>query len=109
MTEPFTLDAEVMSAARRCVREGCARRKRGDGYCSVLCMEIDRRLTKTRSLIAEKGISPTAAALWAATVTLSDQLSEVNRLEKQVAGGCPPARPVQALTDMADMADIHQV
>jgi hypothetical protein len=47
-----------------------------------LCLEIDRRLTKTRALIAEKGISPTAAELWAATVSLSDQLSEVNRLEK---------------------------
>lgn len=44
-------------------------------------MEIDRRLTKTRALIAEKGISPAAADLWAATVCLSDQLSEVNRLQ----------------------------
>ena len=38
-------------------------------------------LTKTRALIGEKGISPAAAELWAATVSLSDQLSEVNRLE----------------------------
>ena len=71
-----------MSSARRCTREGCARRKRDDGYCSLLCLEIDRRLTKTRALIGEKGISPTAAALWAAAVSLSDQLTEVDRLEK---------------------------
>ena len=60
------------------------RRKRDDGYCSLLCLEIDRRLTKTRALIGEKGISPTAAALWAAAVSLSDQLTEVDRLEKML-------------------------
>jgi hypothetical protein len=72
----------MVSANRRCAREGCARRRRSDGYCSVLCLEIDGRLTKTRALIAETGISPVAANLWAATVSLSDQLSEVNRLQK---------------------------
>lgn len=81
MSEPLPDAVELVSAGRLCVREGCARRKRGDGYCSVLCMEVDRMLTKTRALIGEKGISPAAAELWAATVSLSDQLSEVNRLE----------------------------
>jgi hypothetical protein len=82
MTEPLPYHEGMASEVRQCGREGCARRKRNDGYCSALCLEIDRRLTKTRALIAEKGISPTAAELWAATVSLSDQLSEVNRLEK---------------------------
>lgn len=81
----------MAAAVQRCEREGCARRKKSDGYCSVLCIEIDRKLTKTRALIAERGISPTAAALWAAAVSFSDQLSEVNRLEslfrsEEVAG-----------------------
>jgi hypothetical protein len=75
-------DVALVSSGRVCGREGCARRKRGDGYCSLLCFEIDRRLTRTRALIAEIGISPTAAALWAAAVSLSDQLTEVDRLEK---------------------------
>ncbi len=70
--------------AQHCAREGCTRRKKADGYCSLLCIEIDRKLTKTRALIADKGISPTAAALWAAAVSFSDQLSEVDRLEKLV-------------------------
>ncbi len=82
MTEPLVSGVEMVPAARRCTREGCARRKKADGYCSVLCLEIDRRLTKTRALIAEKGISRAGADLWAATVSLSDQLSEVNRLER---------------------------
>ena len=82
MTEPLPYNDGTASEVRRCGREGCAGRKRNDGYCSVLCLEIDRKLTKTRALIAEKGISPTAAELWAATVSLSDQLSEVKRLEK---------------------------
>lgn len=91
MTEPLQHGVEMMPESQRCDRVGCADRKRADGYCSVLCMEIDRRLTDTRALIAERGISPMAAALWAATVSLSDQLSEVNRLEDrfrapQIAG-----------------------
>lgn len=67
-----------------CAREGCPRRNGGDGFCSVLCMEIDTRLTRTKALISEKGITPLAAALWAAAVCLSDQLSEVNRLENSL-------------------------
>ena len=74
----------MAAPAQCCAREGCLRRRKGDGYCSRLCVEIDRKLTKTRALIAERGISPTAAALWAAAVSLSDQLSEVNRLENIV-------------------------
>ncbi len=50
----------------------------------MLCSEIDRHLTRTRALIAEKGISPTAAELWAAAVSLSDQLSDMHRLETLV-------------------------
>ncbi len=84
MTEPLPYDVGMVSVVRRCGREGCARRRKADGFCSVLCMEIDRRLTKTRALIAEKGISPAAADLWAATVSLSDQLSEVNRLQSLI-------------------------
>lgn len=71
-----------LSPTPSCGREGCSRRKGRDGYCSLLCSEMDRRLTKTRALIAEKGISPTAAELWAAVVSLSDQLTEVQRLER---------------------------
>lgn len=74
----------MVAATHCCAREGCTRRKRSDDYCSLLCSEIDRKLTKTRALIAERGISPTAAALWAAAVSFSDQLSEVNRLESIV-------------------------
>ncbi len=81
MNESSPRGVRVVSAGRHCAREGCFRRKKGDGYCSALCVEIDRRLTRTRALIAEKGISRTAADLWAATVCLSDQLSEMNRLE----------------------------
>ena len=84
MTQPLPSDLAVISSTRRCAREGCSGRKRGDGYCSVLCLEIDRRLTRTRALIAEKGISPTAAALWAAVVSLSDQISEIDQLEKML-------------------------
>ena len=84
MTQPLPSDVAVISSNRRCAREGCAGRKRGDGYCSLLCLEIDRRLTHTRALITEKGISPTAAALWAAVVSLSDQISEIDRLEKML-------------------------
>lgn len=84
MTEPLGSDLGVVPATRRCAREGCAGRQSGDEYCSVLCTEIDRRHTETRALIAEIGISPMAAALWAAAVSLSDQLSEVNRLENRL-------------------------
>jgi hypothetical protein len=84
MTEPLPSGVNGVPSGRRCAREGCAGRKGGDEYCSVLCTEIDRRLTETRALIAEKGISPMAAALWAAAVSLSDQLSEVNRLEDRL-------------------------
>lgn len=74
----------MAAPVQRCAREGCPGRKKGDGYCSVLCTEIDLKLTRTRALIAERGITPTAAALWAAAVSFSDQLSEVNRLEHLV-------------------------
>ena len=84
MTEPLPAGVAILPVAQRCAREGCARRKADDGYCSALCSEIDLRLTATRALIMEKGISPTAAALWAAAVSLSDQLSEVDRLESLV-------------------------
>ena len=84
MSRPLPSDLAELSSARRCAREGCGHRKQRDGYCSVLCLEIDERLTKTRALIAEKGISPTAAALWAAVVSLSDQISEIDRLEKML-------------------------
>lgn len=82
---------DMVPESQRCDRVGCSDRKGPGGYCSVLCTEIDRRLTETRALIAERGISPMAAALWAATVSLSDQLTEVNRLEcrfrtPQIAG-----------------------
>ena len=70
----------VDSSTSACLREGCPRRKGRDGYCSLLCAEVDRRLAKTQALILEKGISPTTAELWAATVLLSDQLTEVDRL-----------------------------
>lgn len=80
-------------AVTTCAREGCARPKKSDGYCCLLCIEIDRKLTRTRDLIAERGISPTAAALWAAAVSLSDQLSEVNRLERIVKSAKPAAEP----------------
>lgn len=80
MSEPASGRVQI-SPIRACGREGCARRRGKDGYCSLLCSEIDRRLTRTRVLIAEKGISPAAAELWAAAVSLSDQLSEVHRLE----------------------------
>jgi hypothetical protein len=93
MTEPLPAGVASVPEGRHCAREGCARRKKDDGYCSRLCVEIDRRLTRTRMLISEKGISPTAAALWAAAVSLSDQLSEVDRLEALVksAEGSQPA------------------
>lgn len=81
MTEALSSPAGL-SPIPSCVREGCSRRKGRDGYCSLLCAEVDRRLTKTRALIAEKGISPAAAELWAAAVSLSDQLTEVQRLER---------------------------
>ncbi len=84
MTEPIADGAGMAAPAQCCSREGCSRWRKDDGYCSLLCIEIDRKLTKTRALIAERGISPTAAALWAAAVSLSDQLSEVNRLENLV-------------------------
>jgi len=86
MTTPLPSDLAVRPVARRCAREGCLRRKQADGYCCALCREIDDTLTGTRSLIAEKGISPEAAALWAAAVSLSDQLSEVFRLESSLSG-----------------------
>ena len=91
MAKPLHCGAEIVPEAQRCDRVGCSDRKGPGGYCSVLCTEIDRRLTETRALIAERGISPMAAALWAATVSLSDQLTEVNRLEyrfrtPQIAG-----------------------
>lgn len=91
MAEPLHYGTEMAPEAQRCDRVGCGDRKGAGGYCSLLCQEIDRRLTDTRALIAERGISPMAAALWAATVSLSDQLSEVNRLEgrfraPQIAG-----------------------
>jgi hypothetical protein len=89
MAEPSPSGAGIVSAVRCCAREGCARRKKDDGYCSSLCMEIDRRLTRTRALIAEMGISPAAANLWAAAVSLSDQLSEVNRLENLIKSQSP--------------------
>lgn len=79
MAEALTVG--TATSIRQCDREGCDGRTRGDRYCSLLCTEIDRRLTETRALIAEIGISPLAAALWAAAVSLSDQLSEVDRLE----------------------------
>lgn len=82
MAEALTV--ATATATRQCDREGCAGRTRADRYCSVLCTEIDRRLTETRALIAEIGISPMAAALWAAAVSLSDQLSELDRLESRL-------------------------
>lgn len=81
MTKPLPNSDGMVPEIWRCVREGCQRRKGSDGYCSALCMRIDRRMAKIRVLIADKGISPLAAELWAATVSLSDQLSEVDRLE----------------------------
>jgi hypothetical protein len=82
--EPIADGTGMAAPVQSCAREGCSRRRKGDGYCSLLCIEIDRKLTKTRALIAERGISPTAAALRASAVSLSDQLSEVNRLENLV-------------------------
>lgn len=80
MTEPLPVKAQPASSIHRCPREGCEREQISDGYCSALCLEVDRRLTETLALISEKGISAAAAALWAAAVSLSDQLSEVDRL-----------------------------
>lgn len=71
----------LLTANRSCSREGCLRRKKIDGYCSKLCLEIDRKLSRIRDAITRDGINPTAAELWAAAVSLSDQLSEVHRLE----------------------------
>ncbi len=85
MIEPLILAADSPAATRRCDREGCAGVKTWEArYCSALCMEIDRRLETTRAFIARKGISPATAALWAAAVSLSDQLSELDRLEKRL-------------------------
>ena len=72
-------------ATQRCGREGCAGWNTANtDYCSVLCKEIDSRLEATLEFIARKGISPATAALWAAAVSLSDQLSELDRLEKRL-------------------------
>lgn len=89
MTEPLPLDRESVPTTQRCTREGCERRKSGETHCSALCLEIDRRLTETLALIAEKGISPAAAALWAAAVSLSDQLSEVDYLSSSLRAAEP--------------------
>lgn len=80
MAGPLPVGVDVLPTPQPCSREGCGGRGGGEGYCSALCLEIDRRLTETLALISEKGITPAAAALWAAAVSLSDQLSEVDRL-----------------------------
>lgn len=85
MTDALAIGTHTPPATQRCGREGCAGWKTANtDYCSVLCKEIDSRLETTLEFIARKGISPATAALWAAAVSLSDQLSELDRLEKRL-------------------------
>lgn len=85
MTDTLAIGTHTPPATQRCGREGCAGWKSANtDYCSVLCKEIDSRLETTLEFIARKGISPATAALWAAAVSLSDQLSELDRLEKRL-------------------------
>lgn len=85
MIEQLSLDTDLAPSARHCAREGCGGWQTTVAeYCSTLCREIDSKLETTRAFIAKKGISPATAALWAAVVSLSDQLSELDRLEKRL-------------------------
>ena len=85
MLEQIAVDTDLTPSTRHCAREGCGGWQTTVAkYCSTLCSEIDSKLETTRAFIAEKGISPATAALWAAAVSLSDQLSELDRLAKRL-------------------------
>ena len=66
------------------MRSGRLRRPEAGRRLLLAVVSGARPTAETRDLIAEKGISPTAAALWAAVVSLSDQISEIDRLEKML-------------------------
>jgi hypothetical protein len=78
-----------VTGAKQCAREGCelpaATNKRGNRFCSFACRAVHYELRDAQQLCSAIGPCSTGAGeLWAAAVTMSDALSEYQRLDRRL-------------------------
>lgn len=88
-----------MSArSERCQRDGCLKPAGRTGWCSSICLLVDRELDKTQRVCT--AVSD-AGELWSAAVGLSDALTEYLATQQRLRR--------KALADGMSSADVREL